>query len=76
MNHLLHAFSGASIRPWRGSSVNRSEGSAVRETFHIIGLAVLPGPTFVVNLTVMGFGVRQPERLAGNSRRLRWEDAF
>jgi hypothetical protein len=58
------------LAPFQHTFVQR----ALRETFHLIGLALLLGSILVVNLTVMGFGVRRPaERLAGNSRRGRWE---
>lgn len=40
-------------------------GFAVLETFHIVGLTVLLGSILVVNLRILGFGLRQPaERLA------------
>jgi hypothetical protein len=35
-------------------------GFAVLETVHILGLAMLLGSIFVVNLSVLGFGMRQP----------------
>ena len=40
-------------------------GFAVLETVHILGLAVLLGAIFAVNLSVLGFGIRRPaENLA------------
>jgi hypothetical protein len=35
-------------------------GFAILETFHIIGLTILLGTIFVINLTVLGVGARQP----------------
>jgi hypothetical protein len=35
-------------------------GFAVLETVHLIGLTLLLGSIFVVNLTVLGWGLRQP----------------
>jgi hypothetical protein len=35
-------------------------GFAILETFHIVGLTVLLGTIFVINLTVLGVGMRQP----------------
>src|SRR5437867_11683088 len=35
-------------------------GFAILETFHIIGLTIVLGTIFVINLTVLGVGARQP----------------
>ena len=35
-------------------------GFAILETFHIIALTIVLGTIFVINLTVLGVGVRQP----------------
>ncbi len=35
-------------------------GFAILETFHIIGLTIVLGTIFVINLTVLGVGTRQP----------------
>lgn len=46
-------------------------GFAVIETIHIIGLAMLLGSIFVLNLRVMGYGVKQPaDKLAKEIFRL------
>ena len=46
-------------------------GFAILETFHIIGLTLLLGSIFVVNLAVLGLGMKQPaERIAKEA--MRW----
>jgi len=45
-------------------------GFAILETIHIIGLTLLLGSIFVVNLAVLGWGMRQPaERVAKEAAR-------
>lgn len=37
-------------------------GFAIAETFHIVGLTILLGAILLINLTVLGFGVKRPAR--------------
>lgn len=61
MDHLLPAsFFKWCVATPVASWVNESLwGFATLETFHIIGLTVLLGTIVVVNLSVLGFGMRQ-----------------
>ena len=67
MNHLLPAsfFQWCVNTPLARLISQSMWGFAVLETFHIVGLVLLLGSIVVVDLTVLGFGMRQPaERLA------------
>ena len=64
MNHILppsffHWCVTTPIALWVSKSL---WGFAILETFHIIGLTILLGTIFVINLTVLGVGVRRPAR--------------
>lgn len=49
-------------------------GFAILETVHILGFGVLLGAIFVVNLAVLGFGMRQPAQRVMRDA-LRWGSA-
>src|SRR5437879_6217134 len=62
MNHLLpHSFFQWCANTSIARAISGSMwGFAVLETVHILGLAVLLGCIFVVNLAVLGFGMGRP----------------
>jgi hypothetical protein len=62
VNHLLPAsFFRWCVDTRVGMWVSKSMwGFAILETFHIIGLTIVLGTIFVINLTVLGVGARQP----------------
>ncbi|HLK46780.1 MAG TPA: DUF6644 family protein [Bryobacteraceae bacterium] len=67
MNHLLPSwfFQWCVNTPLARLISQSMWGFAVLETFHIAGLVMVLGSILVVDLTVLGFGMRQPaERLA------------
>jgi len=65
MNHLLpRAFFQWCIQTPLAKAISQSMwGFAMLETVHIIGLTMLLGSIFVVNLTVLGVGMRRPAAL-------------
>ena len=62
MNHLLpQAFFDWCVNTPLARLISQSMwGFAVLETFHLVGLVMVLGSIFVVDLTVLGFGMRQP----------------
>jgi len=62
MNHLLpQSFFHWCVNTPLARLISQSMwGFAVLETVHLIGLTLLLGSIFVVNLTVLGWGMRQP----------------
>lgn len=62
MNHLLpQSFFQWCVNTPLARLISQSMwGFAVLETFHLLGLTLVLGSIFVVNLTVLGLGMRQP----------------
>jgi len=62
MNHILPpAFFQWCLKTSLAQAISQSMwGFAVLETIHIIGLVLVLGSIFVINLRILGFGVKQP----------------
>jgi len=67
MNHILPpAFFQWCLRTSLAQAISQSMwGFAVLETIHLIGLVLVLGSIFVINLRILGFGVKTV-RTAGN----------
>src|SRR5260370_25248791 len=62
MNHIFPpAFFQWCLRTSIAQAISQSMwGFAVLETIHLIGLVLVLGSIFVINLRILGFGVKQP----------------
>src|SRR5260370_35592936 len=62
MNHIFPpAFFQWCLRTSLAQAISQSMwGFAVLETIHLIGLVLVLGSIFVINLRILGFGVKQP----------------
>jgi hypothetical protein len=65
MNHILpRAFFQWCLNTSFAQAISHSTwGFAIFETIHLVGLVLVLGSIFVVNLRILGFGVRQPVAL-------------